>query len=136
MPLGIVMASVSKSSTFIVSKNGQKLLELKTREVGDVQVVNLFEKKPQESIDVFVEKLLIQPTTGAMKLHTHVVKCAENLLRLLLTFNANTNVLNFVIPDPVLPVQPVFYKPAHVGKQAKMVDAELLPYAKTSVDVF
>ena len=38
MPLGIVMASVSKSSTFIVSKNGQKLLELKTREVGDVQV--------------------------------------------------------------------------------------------------
>ena len=69
----------------------------------------MFEKKPQESIDVFVEKLLIQPTTGAMKLHTHVVKCAENLLRLLLTFNANTNVLNFVIPDPVLPVQPVFY---------------------------
>ena len=38
MPLGIAMASVSKSSTFIVSKNGQKLLELKTREVGDVQV--------------------------------------------------------------------------------------------------
>ena len=27
-------------------------------------------------------------------------------------------------------------EPAHAGKQAKMVDAELLPYAKTSVDVF
>ena len=30
----------------------------------------------------------------------------------------------------------LFAEPAHVGKQAKMVDAELLPYAKTSVDVF
>jgi hypothetical protein len=103
MPPGIVMASVSKSSTFTVSKNGQKLQEQKIREVGDVQVVNLFEKVPQESIDVFVRRLLIQPTKGAVKLRTHVAKCAENLLRLQQTFNANTNVLNFVIPDPVLP---------------------------------
>jgi hypothetical protein len=68
-----------------------------------LKVVNLFEKVPQESIDVFVRRLLIQPTKGAVKLRTHVAKCAENLLRLQQTFNANTNVLNFVIPDPVLP---------------------------------
>ena len=36
MPLGIVMVSVSKSSTFIVSRNGQKLPEL--MKDGDVQV--------------------------------------------------------------------------------------------------
>ena len=36
MPPGIVMVSVSKSSTFIVSKNGQKLPEL--MKDGDVQV--------------------------------------------------------------------------------------------------
>ena len=37
MPLGIVMVSVSKSSTSIVSKNGQKPPEL-MMEDGDVQV--------------------------------------------------------------------------------------------------
>ena len=36
MPPGIVMVSVSKSSTFIVSRNGQKLPEL--MKDGDVQV--------------------------------------------------------------------------------------------------
>ena len=156
MPLGIVMVSVSKSSTFIVSKNGQKLPELmkdgdvqvnfntcynfyyyefKTtlvnkpnsnrfkrklkidkseiannlyyffeRSIFQFQVVNLYEKIPHMNTDVSAVKLWIQLMKEAVKLRIRVEKFAEKSSKLLPMFNASTNVLNFVILDPVLHV--------------------------------
>ena len=52
---------------------------------------------------------------------------AERLLALTGPFHIRTNLISlFFLPS----------ERAHVGKQAKMVDAEPLPYAKTSVDVY
>jgi len=102
MPLGIVMVSVSKSSTFIVSRNGQKLPEL--MKDGDVQVVNLYEKIPHKNTDVSAIKLWIQLMKEAVKLRIRVEKFAEKSSKLQPMFNASTNALNFVILDPVLHV--------------------------------
>ena len=102
------MANASKSSTFIVSKNGQKTHHPEPKKAaGDVQDVNLLEKPLLENTDVFAEKLLIHHSINE-KFHIHVEKFAENLSNTIATTIivlvkefVPTNVLNYVIQDLV-----------------------------------
>ena len=102
------MANASKSSTFIVSKNGQKTHHPEPKKAaGDVQDVNLLEKPLLENTDVFAEKLLIHHSINE-KFHIHVEKFAENLSNTIATTiivlvkeSVPTNVLNYVIQDLV-----------------------------------
>ena len=68
------------------------------------QVVNLYEKIPLMNTDVSAVKLWIQLMKEAVKLRIRVEKFAEKSSKLQPMFNASTNVLNFVILDPVLHV--------------------------------
>ena len=74
------------------------------RQIFQFQVVNLYEKIPHKNTDVSAIKLWIQLMKEAVKLRIRVEKFAEKSSKLQPMFNASTNVLNFVILDPVLHV--------------------------------